>query len=92
MDPQRVSVTIAPGFTNTREFDVIIIFVDSERVLEVVEETKLVVKRVGSENVFIAAFVKEDAEEEGEGGEEEEERRKERCERLWKACGVAIWV
>ena len=71
MDPQRVSVTIAPGFTNTREFDVIIIFVDSERVLEVVEETKLVVKRVGSENVFIAAFVKEDAEEE-EGGEEEE--------------------
>jgi len=72
MDPQRVSVTIAPGFTNTREFDVIIIFVDSERVLEVVEETKLVVKRVGSENVFIAAFVKEDAEEEGEGGEEEE--------------------
>ncbi|CAL6387179.1 unnamed protein product [Bathycoccus prasinos] len=65
MDPQRVSVTIAPGFTNTREFDVIIIFVDSERVLEVVEETKLVVKRVGSENVFIAAFVKEDAEEEG---------------------------
>ena len=73
MDPQRVSVTIAPGFTNTREFDVIIIFVDSERVLEVVEETKVVVKRVGSENVFIAAFVKEeDAEEEGEGGEEEE--------------------
>ena len=72
MDPQRVSVTIAPDFTNTREFDVIIIFVDSERVLEVVEETKLVVKRVGSENVFIAAFVKEDAEEEGEGGEEEE--------------------
>ena len=72
MDPQRVSVTIAPGFTNTREFDVIIIFVDSERVLEGVEETKLVVKRVGSENVFIAAFVKEDAEEEGEGGEEEE--------------------
>jgi len=72
MDPQRVSVTIAPGFTNTREFDVIIIFVDSERVLEVVEETKLVVKRVGSENVFIAALVKEDAEEEGEGGEEEE--------------------
>ena len=72
MDPQRVSVTIAPGFTNTREFDVIIIFVDSERVLEVVEETKLVVKRVGSENVFIAAFVKEDAEEEGEGGEEGE--------------------
>ena len=72
MDPQRVSVTIAPGFTNTREFDVIIIFVDSERVLEVVEETKLVVKRVGSENVFIAAFVKEDAEEEGEGGGEEE--------------------
>ena len=72
MDPQRVSVTIAPGFTNTKEFDVIIIFVDSERVLEVVEETKLVVKRVGSENVFIAAFVKEDAEEEGEGGEEEE--------------------
>ena len=71
MDPQRVSVTIAPDFTNTREFDVIIIFVDSERVLEVVEETKLVVKRVGSENVFIAAFVKEDAEEE-EGGEEEE--------------------
>ena len=71
MDPQRVSVTIAPGFTNTREFDVIIIFVDSERVLEVVEETKLVVKRVGSENVFIAAFVKEDAEEE-EGGEEAE--------------------
>ena len=71
MDPQRVSVTIAPGFTNTKEFDVIIIFVDSERVLEVVEETKLVVKRVGSENVFIAAFVKEDAEEE-EGGEEEE--------------------
>ena len=71
MDPQRVSVTIAPGFTNTREFDVIIIFVDSERVLEVVEETKLVVKRVGSENVFIAAFVKEDAEEE-EGGEEQE--------------------
>ena len=71
MDPQRVSVTIAPDFTNTREFDVIIIFVDSERVLEVVEETKLVVKRVGSENVFIAAFVKEDAEEE-EGGEEAE--------------------
>ena len=71
MDPQRVSVTIAPGFTNTKEFDVIIIFVDSERVLEVVEETKLVVKRVGSENVFIAAFVKEDAEEE-EGGEEQE--------------------
>lgn len=71
MDPQRVSVTIAPGFTNTKEFDVIIIFVDSERVLEVVEETKLVVKRVGSENVFIAAFVKEDAKEE-EGGEEEE--------------------
>ena len=71
MDPQRVSVTIAPGFTNTREFDVIIIFVDSERVLEVVEETKLVVKRVGSENVFIAALVKEDAEEE-EGGEEAE--------------------
>ena len=67
-----MSVTIAPGFTNTKEFDVIIIFVDSERVLEVVEETKLVVKRVGSENVFIAAFVKEDAEEEGEGGEEEE--------------------
>jgi hypothetical protein len=72
MDPQRVSVTIAPGFTNTREFDVIIIFVDSERVLEVVEETKLVVKRVGSENVFIAAFVKEENAEEEEGGEEEE--------------------
>jgi hypothetical protein len=72
MDPQRVSVTIAPGFTNTREFDVIIIFVDSERVLEVVEETKLVVKRVGSENVFIAAFVKEEDAEEEEGGEEEE--------------------
>ena len=72
MDPQRVSVTIAPGFTNTREFDVIIIFVDSERVLEVVEETKLVVKRVGSENVFIAAFVKEEDAEEEEGGEEAE--------------------
>lgn len=66
MDPQRVSVTVLPDFANTKEFDVIIIFVDSERVLEVLEETKLVVKRVGCENVFIAAFVKDESEEKAE--------------------------
>ena len=66
MDPQRVSVTVLPDFANTKEFDAIIIFVDSERVLEVLEETKLVVKRVGCENVFIAAFVKDESEEKAE--------------------------
>ena len=71
MDPQRVSVTVSPDFANTKEFDVVIIFVDSESVLEVLEETKLVAKRVGSENVFIAAFVKEEDEDEDDRGGEE---------------------
>ena len=59
-------MTVLPDFANTKEFDAIIIFVDSERVLEVLEETKLVVKRVGCENVFIAAFVKDESEEKAE--------------------------
>jgi len=75
MDPQRVSVTVSPDFANTKEFDVVIIFVDSESVLEVLEETKLVAKRVGSENVFIAAFVKEEDEDEDDKGGEEREMR-----------------
>ena len=75
MDPQRVSVTVSPDFANTKEFDVVIIFVDSESVLEVLEETKLVAKRVGSENVFIAAFVKEEDEDEDDRGGEEREMR-----------------
>ena len=58
-DPQRVSVIVEGDLGVFNEFDVVVILIESESINDIVEVLRRAVRRVGIENVFIGAFVKE---------------------------------